>query len=111
MAEDEAAYLILSRAKLANLPDVTEGSVVIMANCGHKAFISMNGMAELERQHHGLYTVCTDCVDVAEVIMDKTQDKAYVPGALSTISKHLGWSAGQEDQFHATLRDYGFKDI
>ena len=108
--DDDTGYLLLLRANFANMTDAVEGSTVVTANCGHKAFISPQGRAELERRNNGLYLMCTQCQDVEALLQDKDQEKTIVPGAVSAISKHLGWGVGQEDQFRAALRDFGVTD-
>jgi hypothetical protein len=85
---DETGFLVLLAVHegLARAP----GSKVIVAACGHLAFISPTGQRHYRGEGAGLYAVCSDCVDVKDVIASETEEKRLVPGALDEVQEWLG---------------------
>lgn len=78
-------------------------SRVILANCGHRTWLSPPGEPYLDKA----YTCCTDCAH--ELLEDDTDDgpMVAVPGALAYIAKHHG--AEGIDVALDLIKKYGVK--
>jgi hypothetical protein len=86
--DDEAGWLVLRRC-LWPLPEtVVPGSTIIVANCGHRAWISPSGRWHRAGDGAGLYTVCATCC--AGEVDGPDVDRREVPGSLAELEQTYG---------------------
>ena len=60
MAE-ELAFVILMAASAENVAPPVQGSTLITASCGHRAFIAPTVRRFLKGKGRGAYTICSQC--------------------------------------------------
>lgn len=86
MADERVLLLSPERDQLSSL---VPGSVVIDADCGHRAWISPEGL--MFQLGGGVTTRCQDCVDPADVA-----EIDEVPGSRESLAGMLGKDAAEQ---------------
>ena len=104
---DEVSFMVLLRYVYGVQSSVAPGSIVVTANCGHRAYISPEGIAWLEGAGAGAYPMCDQCSDAGHLLTDRSVDKRLFPGVMESIYRWKGTAEG--DQVSAWVRDKGFK--
>lgn len=74
------------------------GSVRILADCGHEAWIAPSGVVFLSR-HPKILTVCTECMPTGEM------DVAVAPGTREELAARFG--VARADQLIAEVTERG----
>ena len=90
----------------ASSPHHTEDSVVIDADCGHRAWIAPTGMTTVLSPFIQTRTVCIRCVPVEELRKARDRgDLRAIPGAKEELAAELGTDVA--DQLY---RDMGVNE-
>jgi hypothetical protein len=101
--------MVLLRYAYGVQHSVAPGSIVITANCGHRAYISPEGVAWREGDGADTYTICDQCAEGSRLVDDPEVDKHLFPGVLDSIYRWKGTAEG--DQVKAWAKDKGFKGL
>jgi len=102
MTDEVVHYLLALNTREAYRRDVMPGSVVVMAHCGHRAFVAPTGQAFLATpEGAGAYVICSLC---GKEHADATE-KRFLPGQQEELTGHLG--VAEADQVLAWARDWG----
>jgi hypothetical protein len=103
--EDEGSWLLLALVHSPRHDVVAVGSTIVVANCGHRCWISPDGVFMQEK--NGSYTVCMACG--SELVTDPPEDARifYPANALDDIERVAG--VAEADQARAFIRNLGGK--
>jgi len=82
---------------------VVHGSTIILADCGHRAWLSPSGLRALRK--HDLETCCMRCV--ATNIDIRKAEKRILAGSRDELNRKFG--VGYTDQLFSELYDDGFR--
>ena len=82
----------------------TADSVTITATCGHRAYISPQGLRAVGA-HPNSITKCMDCIPAQEAFGGRV---ASVPGGIEAAARHLGRDPQEiSTAFHRAVRKHG----
>jgi hypothetical protein len=108
--DEDIAWVIMHRLTWQNV-DLMPDSVVVIANCGHRAWQAPSSTSFLAEDPvgRGAYTICTSCVSPEMLAEVMTQGRwSAVPGAADEFERAIG--TANADQVMAFLASMGIRE-
>jgi hypothetical protein len=111
MTDPEVGYFVVLRYIYGQERfGVTPGAVVVMANCGHRAYLSIGGMDVLAtEQGQRYYVMCDMCLGIQDALDDPDADLRVPQAVVDDIYRSVGVAEG--DQLMAWGKQKGFKVV
>lgn len=101
--ETEGSWLVLALVESPRYDVVADGSTIVVANCGHRCWISPDGVFMQEK--NGCYTVCMVCGSDL-VINPPAEARIFYPAnAMDEIERVAG--VAEADQARTFMRNLG----
>ena len=108
MNEKEVAIIALMPVRYAPQLKTVPGSKIIIADCGHRGFISKASLDFIENTTvFAPITCCGDCLP-KEAMADPDTIKFLIPGSREELTTAFG--VAKADQVIAHAKEHGFKD-
>lgn len=109
LTDDEVGFFVVLRYIYGQeRVGITPDAVVVMANCGHRSYLSVGGMDVLATEYgKGLYVMCDVCLGGVNMIDEPDADLRVLQPVVDDLYHAVGVAEG--DQTMAWARAKGFK--